>query len=131
MAVWTEGIGVTGAVGLGDGRIVGRICDKAGVAVSGEFTISDGVTDRRFDPAVTLGEDQAGTITGGNGDDTIQGGAGSDLLSGHADNDASGAITIAPASGPAARGGVFANSDSLGLKGSLFDLGTLANRFPF
>ena len=104
MAVWTEGIGVTGAVGLGDGRIVGRICDKAGVAVSGEFTISDGVTDRRFDPAVTLGEDQAGTITGGNGDDTIQGGAGSDLLSGHADNDASGAITIAPASGPAATG---------------------------
>jgi Ca2+-binding RTX toxin-like protein len=57
MAVWTESIGVTGAVGVGDARIVGRIYDNDGAAVTGEFTISDAVTELRYDPAVTLGGD--------------------------------------------------------------------------
>lgn len=57
MAIWTESIGATGAVGVGDARIVGRIYDNAGVAVTAEFTVSDDVTHLRYDPAVTLGGD--------------------------------------------------------------------------
>ena len=57
MAIWSESIGATGAVGVGDARIVGRVYDNAGVALTGEFTVSDGVTDLRYDPAVTLGGD--------------------------------------------------------------------------
>jgi Ca2+-binding RTX toxin-like protein len=57
MVVWTESFGATGQVGVGDARIVGRIYDNSGVALTGEFTISDGVTGLRYDPAVTVGGD--------------------------------------------------------------------------
>ncbi len=57
MALWVESIGVTGAVGVGDARIVGRIYRNSGTAVTDEFTVSEGTTGRRFNLAVTLGGD--------------------------------------------------------------------------
>ncbi len=57
LAIWTESVGATGAVGVGDARIVGRVYDNAGVAVTGEITVSNGTTGLRYDPAVTLGGD--------------------------------------------------------------------------
>jgi Ca2+-binding RTX toxin-like protein len=57
MAVWTESIGQTGAVGVGDGRIVGRIWRNNGQPLTDEFTVSDSTTGRRFGVQATLGGD--------------------------------------------------------------------------
>jgi Ca2+-binding RTX toxin-like protein len=57
MALWVESIGVTGAVGVGDARIVGRIYRNSGTPVTDEFQVSEGATGRRFGLAATLGGD--------------------------------------------------------------------------
>lgn len=57
MALWVESVGTTGAVGVGDARIVGRIFRNSGTPVTDEFTVSDGTTGRRFGLAVTQGGD--------------------------------------------------------------------------
>jgi Ca2+-binding RTX toxin-like protein len=48
MALWVESVGTTGAVGVGDARIVGRIYRNSGTPVTDEFTVSEGTTGRRF-----------------------------------------------------------------------------------